>query len=88
MNKMTIKATHPRTEEGSKEITVEGGSLEILNEEGQELYTIKLREDGRLEVYAGSMVKINGQVHETALTISPHSSNIVFVGRQKYESKT
>lgn len=88
MKTMTVKATYPRSEEGSQKITVEGGSLEVLNDEGQELYSIKLREDGRLEIYAGSTVKINDQVHENILTISPHSSNIIIVGRQKYEPKT
>lgn len=64
---------------------IEGGIV-ILAEDGRVLYDIYLLQDGvSLEVSAGSIVKVNGQLRDSGITVSPRAANHVIISRPEYK---
>lgn len=58
----------------------------ILAEDGRVLYDIHLLKDGvSLEVSAGSIVKVNGQLRDSGITVSPRAANHVIISRPEYK---
>lgn len=62
------------------------GGIVILAEDGRVLYDIYLLKDGvSLDVSAGSIVKVNGQLRDSGITVSPRAANRVIISRPEYE---
>lgn len=62
-----------------------GKSVDIEANDGRVLYTLKLNDDGSLEIAAESkVIHQEGVVLDTGLLVKPRCSNILIVSREEY----
>lgn len=65
-----------------KELSFKRG-ISVLNDDGEELFSIRFKESGGIEVSSGMTTKYRGVVLNTELGIIPKSSNVVIIYRTK-----
>lgn len=71
---------------GERKLTsVQGDCIEIMAEDGRELFSVELKEDGSIYVRASSFCKFNGEVLDTSLIVKPVASNLISVKREEYK---
>lgn len=60
--------------------------IDVIGPKGEELFNVRLSDDGALEVRTGSPVKFKGKWLDTQLAVLPQVSNSVLVIRQPRDS--
>ncbi len=59
--------------------------IDIIADDGRVLFTVFENIYGELEISSGACVKHNSIMLDSALEISPRSSNVITVGRKVYK---
>jgi hypothetical protein len=80
---MTTPMILKETYGDEKEINIETGSIDIIAEDGRDLFSIKLNDDGAIEISTSAVCKFNGVMLDTAVSIIPKHSNLIIVERKK-----
>jgi hypothetical protein len=83
--KMKIKNTFPVSETDIVEAVFEDGRVDIVAEDGRDLYSLRLLEDGTLEVSVSGHVKHGDKILDTTLSIKPKASNLIEISRPVYK---
>lgn len=80
---MKIKQTY--LNEGNKVINIDHDAIDILADDGRELFSIHQKPDGSIEVSASSTIKHGGAILENLISIEPRCSNVVTIRRREYK---
>lgn len=68
-------------------VNIDHESLDIVASDGRDLFTIKLNENGGIEITASSIVRHSGEIFDTALSVRPKFSNTVLIERVRHISE-
>jgi len=60
------------------------GNLDIITEDGRNLFSIRLNKDGSIEVSAGDTCKVDGVLLDDQLRIKPIACNMVELRKPPY----
>jgi len=70
---------------GNKEtFEMPSGNLDIITEDGRNLFGVRLNKDGSIEVSAGDVCKVDGVLLDDQLRIKPIACNVVQLRKPIY----
>lgn len=81
---MKIRDAHATVNGDKTTQVMPSGGLEIVGDDGQSLYTLKLK-DGQLEIQVGGVVKHGGLVMDDKISVLPIARNCVLIARSEYK---
>ena len=67
-----------------KIISIDHNSIDLVADDGRDLFTIKQLECGAIEISAGGPVRHFGRVLEAKVMVEPRASNILKVSRKPF----
>lgn len=67
-------------------IEMPSGGLEVVADDGRALFSIRLADDGTLEISGGSFCKHGGRLLEETIAVMPRASNLVYVRKERHEA--
>ena len=86
MQSMKIRDSYNHREGNEELIEIASGELEIMGDDNRSLFSIRLSDDGSIEVSANMMTKFNGTLLDnTPIMVIPKGSNQVIIKRPEYE---
>ena len=83
MKKMVVKLDAPSSESMLDQDRTE--EIGIAGDGGRILYTLRMTEDGGLEVTSEMPAKVNGVMKDSKLVIEPKSAQCVVLNRPNYD---
>ncbi len=65
-------------------VVIPHNSIDILSDDGRPLFTIQLKEGGKLQIDSGMTCKHEDVVLDTGISITPVACNVIEVARKVY----
>ena len=82
---LKVRDGHAAINHDSTEYEMPSGSLDIIAEDGRTLYSLSLREGGRLEISGHSTCKHEGVILDQYFTIKPGAANRITLVKEVYK---
>lgn len=82
---MKIRDMHSTLSKDSEEYEMPSKGVDIIADDGRTLFTVCLRDGGKIEVYASGFCKHDETMFDDQIAISPRASNMVVIQRKQYK---
>lgn len=84
---MRIRDAHATINGDKTEYAMPSGALDIIADDGKDLFSIALSDDGSIRISAGAFCKHGGVILEDRLYVRPVASNVVTIHKPKYKKE-
>jgi len=78
---MLIRDGHAKIDGDESTFEMPSGSVEIISEDGRELFSISIEDGHTIRVSCASTIRSEGRFFDNAILVAPRSSNVVLVSR-------